>query len=142
DLGSPRIPLPVRPPPAGIRLRCVTLHRPRRPRREKQHAQQGPAPMRFYTALRFVASAQDSSFPPQLPIKPCAAQVPFALHRSLWRLERISRLFHAQPAKGPQLNDPALAQVNLGKLLERIVKSDEFCDAVFVDGSLWPIGAV
>src|SRR5262245_52444653 len=62
----------------------------------------------------------------EFTIKPIARQTPFAHDSARRYVERFGCLFHAQTAEEPQLNHPALARINLGQTLQRVVQRNKF----------------
>ena len=67
----------------------------------------------------------------QLAQQPPACQPPVAQDRVARHVKRFSRLFHAQPAKIPQLHDLTLSRVDRRQRLERVVERDDFATALW-----------
>src|SRR5688572_11056927 len=80
------------------------------------------APWRRDRAARFARTPQASCLPAQFPEQPRARQAPVAPDGADRNVEHMRNLFEAQAAEEAELDDTALARVELFEALQRIIQ--------------------
>src|SRR4029453_2854795 len=58
-------------------------------------------------------------------VEPCTREAPVALDRGRRKLQDFSNLVRGQAAKELELDDSALARIDGGELIERVVQDDD-----------------